>query len=50
MEKEIITPKEVHAPKPPPSKACKKGNMVYVSAHAAIDKTGEVIGLGDIKA
>ena len=50
MEKEIIMPKGMHAPKLPFSRACKKGNMVYAAAHVAIDKTGEVIGVGDIKA
>lgn len=50
MEKEIITPKDVHVPKLPFSRAVKKGNTVYVSAHAAIEKNGEVVGLGDIRA
>ena len=50
MEKEIITPKDMSVPKVPLSRACKKGNIVFVSTRAAIDKTGEVVGLGDIKA
>lgn len=50
MEKEIITPEGVNKPRLPYSRGCKKGNTVYVSAHAAIDKAGEVVGLGDIKA
>lgn len=50
MEKEIITPKGMSVPKVPLSRACKKGNIVFVSTRAAIDNTGEVVGLGDIKA
>jgi enamine deaminase RidA (YjgF/YER057c/UK114 family) len=37
-------------PRLPYSRACKKANVVYVSAHAAIDKNGEVVAPGDIKA